>query len=203
MAERRKRRTAAEVRADRAAKAEADQARVVLWADTHGAPLVILEGWDPDSGQWATTSPLGQMIALVRGGNFVGVAASYVGLRSIGAMIAKGREYAVDVAEDRAFIPIDIRPFIDLVRQIELAEAGAEFTLVKIVRDGANTDPKMALAFLARRFGQRWREQQTIFTSDEVDERDKAISDALTDPNIALQLADTAHAIEDRLIDVP
>lgn len=178
---------------------KADQARVVQWADAYGAPLLILEGWDPDAGTWLAGSPIAQMLALITNGNFISVAASFVGLRSISQMLAKGHEFAVDLPEDRGYIPIDIRPFIDLVRQVELAEAGAEFTIVNVARRGAMRDPKLAMAFLSRRFGQRWREQQSIFTADDIDERDRAISAALQDPNLALQLAESAHAIEDHM----
>jgi len=193
--ERRQRRTRDEVAEARVAT---ERERVVQWADSYGAPLLILEGWDPVVGKWLPASPIGQMLVLIQAGNFVSVASSFVGLRSVGAMLAKGSEYMIDATEDRAYIPIDVRPFIDLVREVELAESAAELTLVDVVRKGARSDPKLALAFLSRRFGSRWREQQLVFTSDEIDERDRAVSEALTDPNIALQLAEAAHAIEDR-----
>jgi hypothetical protein len=79
---------------------------------------------------------------------------------------------------------------------MDLAESVAEADLVNRVRAGAN-DPKIALALLSRRYASRWREQQQIFTGDQADERDRAVSEALQDPNTALALATIAHNIED------
>lgn len=192
-----KRRSKEEVAADRAAKARAaDEAKVVLWADSHGAPVKLLVGWDPETGHWHPTSPVGKLLQLVQGNNFPSTAAKAVGMTNLPVLIAKGNEYLVDAVEERAYIPVDVRPFIDLVRELDLAEAVAEADLVNKVRS-ASGDPKIALALLGRRYASRWREQQQIFTGDTQDERDKAVSEALQDPNTALALAQVAHRIED------
>ena len=194
---RRKRRTKEELEAERvAAQQAADQAKVVLWADTHGAPIKLLIGWDPATGQWHPTSPIGQLLALVQANNFPSTAAKAVGLTTLNQLVAKGLEYLVDAAEDRDYIPVEVRPFIDLVRELDLAESVAEADLVNKVRAGSN-DPKIALALLGRRYASRWREQQQIFTGEQTDERDRAVSEALQDPNTALALAAVAHRIED------
>jgi len=175
----------------------AAQAKVVAWADTHGAPVKLLVGWDPDSGTWAPGSPVATLIGLVQEANFPTVAARLVGIYNLAGLLAKGNEYMQDQPEERSFIPVDVRPFIDLVREMDKAEALCEVSIVRNVRKAANNDAKLGLAFLARRWGGRWREQQTIFTSEGVDERDKAISEAITDPNTALALAAIGHKIED------
>ncbi len=191
----RKRKTKAELQAE--AKA-AEQERVVVWAEQFGAPIAILQGWNIDDGTWHPQSPVGLMLqAIASRGAHITTAAQLGGLRNIMQLIARGHEYMVDAAEDRAYIPIDVRVFVDLVVQIEQAEALIEVELVKTVRDGAKTDPKIALAMLSRRFGQRWREQQAIFTADEHDERDAAVSKVLANPDAALALAEIAHEVED------
>lgn len=189
-----RRKTGAELAA---AQRQADEARVVQWADSYGAPLTILNGWNPDTGTWSPQSPVGMMLGLVQGSNFPSVAARLAGVQNLNGLLSKGQEYLIDLPEDRAYIPIDVRPFIDLVRAMDVAESFSESAMVKVVVAGAARDPKLALAFLSRRFGARWREQQTIFTGEETDDRDKAVSDALQDPNTALALAEVAHRIQD------
>lgn len=193
--ERRKPKTKAQTAAELHRIAEA---KVVAWADRHGAPLIILIGWNPDTGEWDETSPVGRMLALIRTANFPGTAAKAAGLPGLAALLAKGNEYRIEAPEDRAYIPVDVRPFIDLVVACEVAEAESEIDLVDTTRRGTVTDPKLALALLGRRFATRWREQQAIFTTVDVDERDRAVSDALNDPNLALRLATAADEIEDR-----
>lgn len=193
MADRRKRRSQAEIAAS---KREVEQAKVVQWATTYGAPVSMLTGWDPDSGRWHIDSPVGRMLELIGRGNFLSVAAAHAGVVGLPGLLGKGSEYAVDIPEDRAYIPVGVRPFIDLVRQVEIAEAKLESDIVSVVHRAAHRDPKLALAYLGRRFGQRWREQQAVFTSEDIDERDKAVSEAMTDPNVALELARVAEAIE-------
>lgn len=194
MAAKRKRKTKAEIAAQLQAAAEA---RVVLWAETHGAPVKLLVGWDPDRGTWAVGSPVAQMLGLIQGANFPTTAARLAGISNLSSLIAKGNEYMQDQPEDRAFIPIDVLPFIDLVRELDKAESVCEVDVVKTAVRGAKQDPKLALAFLARRFGSRWREQQTIFTAEGADERDAAISEAIQDPNVAAALAQIGHRVED------
>lgn len=194
MAARRKRKTKAELAE---ARRLADEAKVVLWADTHGAPVKLLIGWNPDTGKWAPGSPVAQLLGLVQSANFPSVAARMAGISNLPSLLNKGAEYLDDLPEDRAFIPVDIRPFVDLVREMDIAESFCEIDVVKVAMRGARNDPKLALAFLARRFGSRWREQQTIFTGEDVDERDKAISEAIQDPNVAAALAQIGHRVED------
>lgn len=192
-----KRRSKAEVAADKAAAEQAaNEAKVVLWAESHGAPVRLLVGWNPDTGKWHPTSPVGQLLQLVQGNNFPSTAAKAVGITNLPVLVAKGNEYLVDAVEERSYVPVEVRPFIDLVRELDLAESVAEADLVNKVRS-ASGDPKIALALLGRRYASRWREQQQIFTGDQADERDKAVSDALQDPNTALALAQVAHSIED------
>lgn len=195
MATRRRRKTKAELAAEARAAAEA---KVVLWADTHGAPVKLLIGWDPVGGTWAVGSPVAQMLGLIQEANFPTVAARLAGISNLPSLLSKGAEYMQDQPEERDYIPVDVRPFIDLVREMDKAEAVCEVNVVKTVRRGALQDPKLGLAFLGRRFASRWREQQTIFTAEGVDERDLAISAAIADPNTAMALAQIGHAVEDR-----
>lgn len=193
-ARKQRRRTKDEVAAQLRAAAEV---KVVQWAESYGAPVALLVGWDPATGKWETSSPVGMMIALVQSANFPTVAARLAGVNNLSGLLAKGNEYMLDLPEDRDYIPIEVRPFIDLVRQMDIAESFSEQELVDVVRKGSMRDPKLALAFLSRRYGSRWREQQTIFTGEDVDERDKAVSEALQDPNTAMALAAVAHRIQD------
>lgn len=173
------------------------QARVVTWASAHGAPLLMLEGWDPDTGIWLPSSPVGKMMAMVSRGSHPTRAAAVVGLNSLNRLLARGAEYSVGAPENRDFIPIDVRPLIDLARQVQFAEALHEYTLVDIVQKGAKDDPKLALAMLGRRYGERWREQQSVFATELVDERDRAVSALIEmDPNTAMQLAKIADQVE-------
>lgn len=180
------------------AKLLADRERIVTWAENFGAPTTLLVGWNPDDGTWDPRSPVGMMLsAIAQRGAHITTAASLVGIHGIGSLIAKGHEYMVEAAEQREYIPIDTRPFIDLARQIERAEALIETELVKTVSKAAANDPKMALAMLGRRFPKRWREQQTIFTAEQQDERDAVVSSVISNPDTALELAAIAHRIED------
>lgn len=172
--------------------------RLVTWATTFGAPVIILEGWNPEDGTWSGKSPVGILIAMVSRGTFVTTAAKNAGVRDISKLLSRGAEYAHDAPEERAFIPIDILPFIDIARQVELAEAYHEYTLTNTVNKAALNDPDLALKMLARRHAARWREQATIYTPDVTDERDKAISRLIADdPAAAMALAALAHKIED------
>lgn len=195
-ARRQRRQTKVEVEAVQRA---ADEAKVVLWAESHGAPVKLLVGWDPDTGKWDKASPVGMMLGLVQQANFPTVAARLAGINNLPGLLAKGNEYVDDLPEDRSYVPVDVRPFIDLVREMDIAESYIEQELVGVIRKGAMNDPKLALQFLSRRFGSRWREQQQIFTGEDVDERDKAVSEALQDPNTALGLAQIAHRIQDQV----
>lgn len=195
MAARRKRKSRDELDAE---IRESREAKVVLWAETHGAPVALLVGWDPETGTWERGSPVATMLALIQEANFPTVAAKLAGLSNVPGLLAKGNEYMTDQPEDRAYIPVEVRPFIDLVREMDKAEAVCEVNIVKVVKGGALNDPKLGLAFLGRRFATRWREQQTIFTAEGVDERDKAISQAISDPNTAMALAQIGHAVEDK-----
>jgi hypothetical protein len=189
------RRTRDQVAADKRA---ADEALVVQWAETHGAPVSILIGWDPDTGEWSGDSPIGNMLKMIGGATFPTVAARAAGVWQLNELIAKGNEYRADAYENRAYIPIEVRPFIDLVTQIELVESLAEVDLVNTVRRAARLDAKLSLALLGRRFAIRWREQTAIYTPEGEDDRDRAVSEAIAgDPNTANELANLAHRIED------
>jgi hypothetical protein len=193
-----KRKTKAQLAAE---KLQADQERVVAWSSQFGAPITILQGWDPDTGLWDALSPVGVMLnAIEQRGAHITVAAQLATVRNVGQLMARGYEYLVEAPEDRMYIPIDVRVFVDLVNEIEHAEAKVEVDLVKTVRSAARSDPKIALAMLSRRFGQRWREQQAIFTADEHDERDAAVSKVLANPDAALALAEIAHQVENEVI---
>lgn len=190
-----KRRTKAQIAAEREL---AERDRVVLWANNFGAPIRILEGWDPDSGDWTGGSPVGVMLqSIAKHGDHVTMAAKLVGISGIVELRSRGQEYLSEAAENREYIPIDMRPFIDLAVQIDKAEAIVHSNWAKSVAEGAKADPRLALAALGRRFPALWREQQSILTTSEFDEHDLAVTKLLADPDKALALAEMAHDIED------
>lgn len=195
--ERRKRKTKAEVADERR---KADETKVVTWAEQFGAPITLLIGWNPDTGKWSRESPVGLMINHVQHAVFPTTAARLAGVADLSRLLAKGAEYVQDAVEDRGYIPVEIRPFIDLVREMDIAEGQCEADVTNTAFRGAKRDPKLALTFLARRFPARWREQSAVFAADGPDERDKAVSDALGDPNTAAALAEIGHRIEDATV---
>jgi hypothetical protein len=172
------------------------QRLVVRWAVNHGAPIMLLDGWDPATGMWATTSPVGRMLQHVSDGSHVSVAAREAGIPYAERIVATGAEYGDGQPEDRDYIPIEVLPFIDFHRQVALAESGIEVELTSVVVTAARKDPAVAMQFLGRRFPARWREQQQVLTTGEVDERDAAITRAIEDPNVAMKLAEVAEHIE-------
>lgn len=193
-------RKARQAQAPKAHEATAGQVRVVEWALAQGSPVVLLDGWDPDAGTWRPTSPIGMMLSQLALGAHLQTAARIAGLwPQIRRTVSRGRELAADVVEDRAYIPVEILPLIDLARQIDIAESVNELSLVKTAYNGAKNDPELALKFLARRYPSRWREQQAVMQIEaDEDERDAAVTRAISDPNTAMKLASIAHAIEDQ-----
>lgn len=175
--------------------------RVLKWAVAYGAPIRLLEGWDPDAGTWTSTSPVGIALASIQQGMHTTVAAKLAGMSTLPTLVARGRDYDSTASEDRMQVPVEIRAFVDLARSADIAESLSEHALVKVVNKGAQTDPRLALALLARRFPTRWREQTAILQAEEIDERDAVITQAITDPSIAMQLAGLAHTIEDRALE--
>ena len=175
--------------------------RVLQWASAYGAPIRLLEGWDPDTGAWAQTSPVGIALGSIQNGVHPSTAAKLVSMHQLTHLIARGRDYESNASEDRLLIPVEIRAFVDLARSADLAESLAEANLIDTVRKGTKDDPRLALSLLARRFPSRWREQTAILQAEEIDERDAVITQAITDPAVAMQLAAVAHTIEDRALE--
>lgn len=173
--------------------------QIVTWAIQHGAPTMLLVGWDPASGEWEQRSPVGEMLTYIANGAHVSVAARLAHLRHIGPLLQKGRDYAADAAEDRDFVPMEVRPFVDLIHAVDVREASLEVLIVGDIRRALREDPKLALQFLSRRFGDRWREQQSMYMPEDTDERDRQVSEALRDPNVALALAAAADAIDEHV----
>lgn len=172
--------------------------KVVRWATAHGSPVRMLIGWNPETGEWADGSPIAQVLADIARGAHVAVTARRHGFGSISEMLLKGAEYA-DVSEDRSLIPIEVLPLVDLYHLVNFHEAGSEIELSTSVYDEAMKDGKLGIQFLGRRWPARWREQQAISAIDEDDQREAAISELITDPAAAMQLAAMAAKIEDRV----
>lgn len=182
-----------------ASKAEkARQAKVIRWATTHGAPIRILVGWDPDAGTWENDSPVAKMVRDIEKGVHVSVAGRRHNITGVSELHFKGAEYAQQ-SEERSAIPVDQRVFVDLFRVIEVAESTAEIDLSTNVYEKALTDGKLGLDYLSRRWPNRWKEQQGLVSIDEEDQRERAVSNLLSDPEKAAALAAMADDIEDEV----
>lgn len=72
--------------------------------------------------------------------------------------LARGREARAAYPDGP---PAELRPYVDFLDQIELAEAQLETDLVVIVRRAARDDPRMARWMLERRFHKTWGEKRS------------------------------------------
>jgi hypothetical protein len=173
--------------------------RVVQWATTHGAPVKMLDGWNPDTGEWTQSSPIGEMLTDIAEGVHVTVAAKRWGINHITQLLSRCSDFAETAVEERDWVQMEARPFVDLHRAIEAREGGIEAEMVGVVVKKARSDAGTAMMFLGRRFPSRWREQQQILTTEDVDQRDEAVSRLLQDPNLAMQLAEIADWVEEQV----
>ena len=179
----------------------------MTWAAEYGAPLMFIEGWDPDSGEWAETSPVGKMLARIRKGAPISSAARRYDVRRIGDLLRKGRDFLADstISEDRDLIPLDARPFIDLALSIDEAETECELTIAEMYYEAAvgtedtPGDPTKGMVFLGRRYPENWREQRELVASVEYDPRKAAMDELLSDPNTSAALADLADRALDKI----
>lgn len=182
-----------------ASKAESQREEKVLkWATSHGAPIRLLIGWDPDEGTWAENSPVSDMLADIERGTHVSVAARRFTIENIVDQQFKGAEYG-EQSEFREHIPIDQRVFVDLYRSIERAESDAESNLSNSVYEKALNDGKLGLDFLSRRWPNRWKEQPIIATTNDDEVRARAVKKLVEDPEAAMALAKYASQIEDEI----
>lgn len=184
----------------RAAKVKADaeptpEAKVVQWATVHGAPVRLLEGWDPDTGEWSDGSPIGQVLHDVARGTHLAVTGKRHGFANMNELLLRGAEYG-GMSEDRAHIPIEVLPLVDLFTLVNYHESGAEIEMSNSVYDEALKNGKLGLDFLGRRWPSRWREQSSILAIDEDDLREAAVTALITDPATAMQLAAMAETVE-------
>jgi hypothetical protein len=181
---------------------EEEQERALQWAVTQNAPLSFLQGWNPDSGDWADGSPVRDMLDdLLRRGGHLATTARRHDVRRITDLVSRGREYLAgdsEVPERREDIPIEVRPFVDLAQLVNKAESEVELTAVESLYEGAIDDAKVAALFLARRFPDRWREQSELHSLIETDPRELAMHELLSDPNAAVQVAAFARLVEKR-----
>lgn len=181
------------------AKAAAEptpQAKVIQWATAHGAPVRLLIGWDPASGDWADNSPIGDVLADIARGSHLTITGRRHGFHDMNSLLLRGAEYA-NASEDRDHIPIEVLPLVDLFNLVNYHESGAEIELSSTVYDEALKNGKLGLDFLGRRWPARWREQQAISSIDEDDMREQAVTALIQDPATAVQLAAMAAKIED------
>jgi hypothetical protein len=171
--------------------------RVVQWAVTQGAPVRLIEGWDPDTGHWADGTPIAEILRKVGRGVAVTVAGRQHGFKDIQELLFRAAEMVT--SEDRLQIPIEVRPLTDLLEALDWSESDSEAEMTMSAYDKAMKDanPKHALDFLARRWPNRWREQQQITTGDDDAVRNKVISELVSDPATAMKLAELAESIED------
>jgi hypothetical protein len=175
----------------RAPSKKVREAAALKWSRTHGAPIMVLSGWDPKMGEWAKGSPVGDMLIDMReDGLHMAAAARRHDVRRITELVSKGYDYMSDegISEDRLLIPVDQRVFVDLALQVQFAEGEAEHGPVKVLFKAALDSPRDALAYLARRFPERWRDQPDAALVLEKDPRDVAVDQLLQDPNMAMKL---------------
>lgn len=191
--------TKKDAKAKKAAEEDAET-KVIRWATTYGAPIRMLEGWDPATGEWDPESPVGRMIDDITRGSHVTVAARSYGITNITDLTFDGSEYA-KISQDRQRIPTEHRVFVDLWNQVEMAETVAEINLSNSVYEKALLDGKLGLDFLSRRWPHRWKEQQAIGSIDQDDERELAVSRLVSNPQTAMQLAAMADAVENEVED--
>ncbi len=170
--------------------------KVIRWATSHGAPIRILIGWDPESGVWADDSPVADLLDDITQGTHVSVAARRYTIENIVDLQFKGAEFG-DQSEDRSHIPIDQRVFVDLYRQIEAAESEAERKLSNKVYEKALDDGRLGLDYLSRRWPTRWKEQPLIAMTNDDEVRSRAVAKLVEDPEAAMALARYAAQIED------
>lgn len=176
------------------------QERAVKWAVAYGAPIAMLSGWDPKTGLWAKGSPVGDMLIDIReSGLPLAAAAKRHDVRRVGELVARGNEYLSDeeLSEDRMLILVGQRAFVDLTLQVRFADAEAEFGPVEVLYKAALENPRDALAYLARRFPERWRDQPDVMQPLEEDPRDVAVHQLLQDPNMAMKMAAVARQVAD------
>ena len=177
---------------------KAAQEKVIKWATTHGAPVRLLVGWNPDDGTWEKDSPVADMLDDIATGAHVTVAARRVTIENIVDLQYQGSTYS-EQSEDRDSIPIDQRVFVDLYRSIETAETTAENTLAASVFEKALQDGRLGLEFLSRRWPNRWKEQPITAMDNEDEVRTRVVADIVKDPEAAWALSKVATQIEDRI----
>jgi hypothetical protein len=182
------------------------QERALTWAASQGAPILVLDGWDPDTGTWEEGSPIAAMLdTMRRSAAPPALAAKLHGVRGIDELVHKGRDLFANpnTSEDRRLVPIEVRPFLDLARQVDRVEAEVEIEVIRFIYEAASQDPKLSLRFLEKRFPQRWsgRHVPTVTVEPtmtvERDRRWRAIDRVMEDPEVADQLAQMARWVND------
>lgn len=180
-------------------KKQAAQEAALQWAVTFGAPLGFLDGWDPETGEWAEKSKVAAILDDVRQGTRPLTASRQHRLERLPNMVAKGRELMAEgVSENRDLIPIEVRPFVDLAIEMQAAEAEAEGWISRTVFAAIAKDPRLGLTFLARRWPDGWGEKQELFAQVEFDPRRAAVKEMMQDPNVARQLAELSRQASER-----
>jgi hypothetical protein len=161
-------------------------------------PSLILDGWDPATGEWAPSSPAGKLIMAVRAGNFINGAAAYARINRGTAFkwLARGREHRpLDDNATRLDVPEEHRPYVDFVEAVAHADGSFEVELVTLTLSAARQDNKFALQILARKYPQ-WRESTRVQVTDDRGE-DLTMAALHSDPALVARAAQLAHEIED------
>ena len=184
-----------------AQRVKEERERAVEWMTQYRAPMNLLVGWDPDTGEWAEDSPVDVLLReITEKGSRVTAAAKKARIDWILDLLHTGRDAIHDasVSQDRALIPVGVRVFVDLARAIDDAEVEAENRVVGILFDKIADDPRLAIPFLERRFPDGWRPQDDRAVAAEYDPREAAINEMLDDPATAMKLAEIAVSAAER-----
>ena len=161
-------------------------------------PPLLLEGLLENGEEWDRSSPVGKMIVALRAGNHLSAAARYGGLHpaTVQKWLQRGREWETDDPAEAARIPLEHRVYVALARQVSLALASCEVELVTSIRLAAREDPKIAFAFLSRRFP-AWNERRAleVTVAEETPVQDWAARLLAEDPQVGAAAEQLMNAV--------
>lgn len=163
-----------------------------------GRPPWVERGWDEETGRWENDSHVGKMLIALKSFASQKNAATYGGVSAATFQnwMARGREHDPDGEMIRDEIDRTALPYVDFVRQVDLARAQTEIELVAVVRSGAREDPNLALKVLGRLFP-HWRETAALDLSVIEEPADGLGEAMMRNPDVAAAAAAYAIALNE------